>query len=243
MIAADTYVSDGPYTKAESWKMFNRISKRYDFLNRFLSFGLDISWRKNIARFLPAQPNLEILDLATGTGDVLIYLLRRAKNIKSAVGIDMADEMLKIGRNKIAKFGLAEKVRLQHGDVNSIPFNENQFDAITIAFGIRNVEVPSRVLSEMRRTLKKGGRALILEFSLPKNPVIKAVYLFYLRFIMPAIGALISGDSSAYSYLNKTVEAFPYGDEFCRLMCDAGFVNVKANPTTFGVGTIYQGDK
>ncbi len=243
MIAAETYVSDGPYSKAESWKMFNRISRRYDFLNRFLSFGLDVFWRKSIARYLPQTPDLKILDLATGTGDVLIYLLKKAQNIKSAVGIDMAQEMLKIGKAKIEKFGLADKARLEEGDINQIPFGENQFDAITIAFGIRNVEEPSRVLTGMFRTLKKGGRALILEFSLPQNAFIRAVYLVYLRHIMPVLGALISGDFKAYSYLNKTVEAFPNSDVFCRLMRDAGFSNVKANPATFGVGTIYQGDK
>ena len=243
MATLNTLENDFPYSKAESWKMFNRISRRYDFLNRFLSFGLDISWRKKLAFFLPQKSNLEILDLATGTGDVLIYLCRRAKNIRAAYGIDMADKMLDVGHKKIKRNGLNDKITLKKGDANQIPFEEDSFDAVTIAFGIRNMTEPKHVLKEMGRVLKKGGRALILEFSIPRNTLIRAIHLFYLRKILPKVGAVISGDLKAYQYLNQTVEAFPYGEEFCQMMRDVGFRNVKANALTFGTAMIYEGTK
>jgi demethylmenaquinone methyltransferase/2-methoxy-6-polyprenyl-1,4-benzoquinol methylase len=236
-------IENPTYTKQESWKMFNRISGRYDFLNRFLSFGLDIIWRKKLVNFLPKKDDLKILDLATGTGDVLIYLLRNSKLISKAYGIDMAEGMLTIGKEKIEKNGLNEKITLQLGDINQVSFEGNMFDCTTIAFGIRNVEDPKQVLNEMFRVLKENGKALILEFSLPQSPILKTVYLLYMRYILPVLGAVISGDFKAYKYLNQTVEKFPYGEEFCALMKEAGFKNVKANPLTFGVATIYEGDK
>lgn len=239
-----TVISENlPYGKSDSWRMFNRISSRYDFLNRFLSFGLDIGWRKKIAVFLPQKSDLEILDLATGTGDVLLYLFKRRHDISQAYGIDLAGQMLRIGREKILKNGLGDKIILKEGDANQIPFDENRFDCTTIAFGIRNVSEPIRVIREMYRVLRKNGRALILEFSIPKNPFVKANYLFYLRKVMPKIGALISGDPQAYRYLNQTVESFPCGEEFCGLMRAAGFKDVRANLLTFGAASIYQGDK
>ena len=234
---------DPIYTKAESWKMFNRIASRYDFLNRFLSLGLDVLWRRKIADFLPEKPNLEILDLATGTADVPLYLLKGKPDIKMVCGIDMAEKMLKIGRKKIEKRNLENKIYLKKGDANQIPFEEAQFDCVTIAFGIRNVAQPFVVLNEMLRVLKKGGRALILEFSLPCNKWIRPAYLLYLKNIVPFLGGFISFDYQAYRYLNKTVEAFPYGEEFCRIMKNIGFDGVVANRLCFGVATIYQGDK
>ncbi len=231
------------YSKSESWKMFDAISGRYDFLNRLLSFGLDIGWRKKIASFLSAGENLSILDLATGTGDVLLYLFEQRKDIKTARGIDLAENMLSRGREKIKGRALENKITLQTGDINQIPFAQNSFNAATIAFGIRNVPEPKKVLSEMFRVLKPGGRAIILEFAVPANKLIRAFHGFYLSKIMPVLGAVISGNFKAYQYLNKTVETFMYGEEFCRAMRESGFLKVHANPLTFGTAMIYTGEK
>lgn len=229
--------------KSESWKMFNDISPRYDLLNHLLSFGLDIAWRKRLAQLLPAGTNLRILDLATGTADVLLSIFKNSKKIKAGYGIDLADKMLAIGREKIAHKNLGDVIKLQTADANQIPFANNDMDCITMAFGIRNVQEPKKVLKEMHRVLNPTGRALILEFSLPPNKLLRGLHLFYLRQIVPAIGAIFSGHYQAYKYLNQTIETFPYGEDFCRLMKEAGFINTKANPLLWGVATIYQGDK
>lgn len=231
------------YSTSESWKMFDRIAPRYDFLNRFLSFGLDVGWRKDLAKFLPQRQNLEILDLATGTADVPLYLLQRTKNIRQIYGIDMSRSMLKIGEKKIARADFSDRILLREGDINQIPFAQNRFDAVTIAFGIRNVEDPAHVLREIHRVLKPKGRALILEFSIPQVMPIKPIYLFYLQQVLPRVGTLVSGDLKAYHYLNATVRAFPFGKEFCEMMAHAGFINVKTNPLSSGIAAIYQGEK
>ena len=229
-------------SKSESWKMFDEISPRYDLLNHLLSFGLDILWRKKLGTFLPKGTELNVLDLATGTGDVLITLAQN-KNIKKGYGIDLADKMLEIGRTKIKHLDLNNKLVLQHGDANQIPFENNKFDVITMAFGIRNTPDPKAVLTEMHRVLNDGGRVLILEFSLPNNKFIRGVHLFYLRNIVPLVGALFSGHYQAYRYLNQTIETFPYGENFCQLMHSAGLKNITAHPLMFGAASIYQGDK
>ncbi len=151
--------------------------------------------------------------------------------------------MLGVGRQKITDRNLDQELSLQIGDATNISFLDDSFDAVTIAFGIRNVENLRKSLREMHRVLKPGGRAVILEFSLPANRFIRALYLFYFRNILPKVGALISGDKYAYQYLNETVESFPYGDDFCDLMKAVGFRKVKSTPLTFGIATIYQGDK
>lgn len=229
--------------KSKSWQMFDEISPRYDFLNHILSFGLDIIWRNQLSQYLPKRENLKVLDLATGTADVLISLLKKNKHIQTGFGIDLADKMMDIGRKKIVQQHLDSHITLSHGDAHHIPFNDNTFDAVSIAFGIRNMEHPDRVLNEMHRALNTGGRALILEFSLPQNGLIRAVHIFYLRCLVPIIGALFSGHYKAYQYLNQTIETFPYGNNFCTLMTNAGFTHVKANPLFFGIATIYTGDK
>jgi demethylmenaquinone methyltransferase/2-methoxy-6-polyprenyl-1,4-benzoquinol methylase len=221
--------------------MFDRIAHRYDLLNRLLSFRQDVIWRKRLATLLPDRPDLRVLDLATGTGDVLLSLYRTSERVKSGVGVDMAGKMLAIGRQKILAQSLGQHLRMVRGDAMYIAFDDASFDAVTIAFGIRNVLDVSGALREIRRVLTPGGRALVLEFSLPKNALFRAGYLFYFRHVLPRIGALISGDSYAYRYLNKTVESFPYGEAFCALMRDAGFTEVKAHPLTLGIATIYEG--
>jgi demethylmenaquinone methyltransferase/2-methoxy-6-polyprenyl-1,4-benzoquinol methylase len=230
-------------SRKEVWKMFDRIAHRYDLLNRLLSAGQDVVWRKKVGKFLPQKQKLHVLDVATGTADLLIYMRETNPAVASGVGIDMAEQMLAIGREKLAKKGLDQQFTLRTGNAEAIPFSDNQFDAATISFGIRNVTDVPKALREMHRVLKPGGRALILEFSLPNNNLLRTLYLFYFRNILPKIGGLISGDFYAYKYLNNTVETFPYGKDFCKLMEDAGFNNVRMTPLTFGIATIYYGDK
>ena len=229
-------------SRRDVFKMFNRVAHRYDFLNHFLSLNRDKAWRKRLAARLPDRENLEVLDLATGTADQLLALFANNK-VKSGVGVDPAEKMLEIGRRKIKQRKLEDKIVLKNGSAEQIPCEDRAFDAVTISFGIRNVTDVPRALSEMRRVLKTNGRALILEFSLPNNRLIKKLYLFYFRKVLPRLGGLISGDAHAYSYLNETVETFPYGENFCDLMRKAGFDNVKAYPLTFGIATLYTGDK
>jgi len=229
-------------SKADSWRMFDYISPRYDLLNRVLSLGLDQGWRRKLNLFIGAQANQEVLDLATGTGDVLLALSRHS-NVKTGVGVDLSDRMLAVGEAKIQRRELDCRLRLQAADIQHLPFADASFDAATMAFGIRNVPDPRKVLREMFRVLKTGGRALILEFSLPSSWWFRFLYLFYLRKIVPAVGSLVSGHPEAYRYLNLTIEEFPCGRDFCVLMQENGFQRVEAHPMTFGIATIYQGGK
>lgn len=230
-------------SKSDSWRVFDEIAPRYDFLNHWLSFGLDIRWRKQLADFLTRQENQTVMDVATGTADVLLAIFRHNPYVKLGYGIDLADRMLALGLTKIAQAGLSQWIHLQHGDANQIPFDNDFFDAVTIAFGIRNVEDHNRVLREMHRVLKSKGRALVLEFSLPGHAVLRALYLFYLRTLVPWVGGILSGHYQAYRYLNQTIETFPYGDDFCALIEFCGFKNVKAHPLMGGIATIYVGEK
>lgn len=222
--------------------MFDRIAGRYDLLNHLLSGNRDKRWRRLVADALPMRADLRVLDLATGTGDQLLALYD-SERVGSGIGIDLAEQMLEIGRKKILERALNEHLELQSGDAGEIPFDDESFDAVTISFGIRNVLDVSQTLKHMHRVLRPEGRAIILEFSLPKSKLLKSGYLFYLRHILPHLGAAISGDGSAYRYLNQTIETFPYGEKFCGLMRDAGFAHVGCTPLTLGVASIYVGDK
>lgn len=223
--------------------MFDRIAHRYDLLNRLLSFGTDVRWRKRLASHLPEGSALEVLDLATGTADLLISMEKHCPRVQRGTGVDVSFGMLSFGLPKLRALGLAERFRLVRGDAMRLPLPSDRYDAVTISFGIRNVLDVHAGLCEMCRILKPGGRALVLEFSLPGNVLFRAGYLFYFRHVLPRIGALLSGDGHAYRYLNQTVETFPYGEDFCALMRDAGFRDVKAFPLTLGIATLYQGDK
>ena len=223
--------------------MFNDISANYDFLNHLLTFGIHSHWRNLLAKHIRLKENKNVLDLATGTGDVLLSLFRHNSGLQFGYGIDLAEKMLEIGRHKIQQNKLSEKIILQTGNANAIPFADQTFDNVTMAFGIRNVENPQLVLSEIHRVLIKDGIGLILECSLPKNKLFRCLHLFYLRTIVPLVGAIFSGHRQAYRYLNKTIESFPYGDDFCQLMRQAGFRNVNARPLLFGVATIYRGER
>ncbi len=222
---------------------FNKISKRYDLINRVLSFGIDIYWRSVVRRHLPIHPSMRLLDLATGTADQIIALMNRAKNIRSAIGIDLAVDMLSIGKAKIARTPYNHQVSLLEADACNIPLNNETTDCVTMSFGIRNVPDVGKCLREMYRVLTHRGRALVLEFSLPKNRFLKSLHLFYLRNILPRVGRLLSKNDEAYTYLNETIETFPSGRSFCALLEEAGFSNVRAIPLTFGIVTLYVAEK
>lgn len=240
-----TSVSSGfnEHAEAESWKMFDKIARRYDFLNRLLSFRQDVSWRKRMIQCLPEGDALTLLDLATGTGDVLINIHKISGRIEKGIGLDMSSGMLGFGQTKLKNQNLTDKLKLMRGDAMTMGLADASFDVATMSFGIRNVPDVPKALRDIHRILKPGGRALILEFSIPKNPLIRAGYLFYFRHILTRIGGIVSGDSKAYKYLNSTVEAFPYGAAFIHLMNDAGFTCIEAHELTFGIATLYVGDK
>ncbi|MFP4502591.1 MAG: bifunctional demethylmenaquinone methyltransferase/2-methoxy-6-polyprenyl-1,4-benzoquinol methylase UbiE [Candidatus Hydrogenedentota bacterium] len=230
-------------SRRRSWQMFDRIAWRYDLLNRLLSLGRDVAWRKRLANHLPPGEQLHVLDVGTGTADVLLFLHAACSRIGLGVGVDMSFGMLGYGMRKVRECGEQGRFRLVRGDAVDLPVRANAFDAATIAFGIRNVADAAAGLREMYRALKPGGRVLILEFSLPRNRLVRWGYLVYFRHVLPRIGGLVSGDAPAYRYLNETVETFPYGEAFCTLLRGAGFREVKALPYTFGIATLYIGEK
>ena len=230
-------------TEADSWRMFDRIAKRYDFLNRLLSFRQDVAWRKRMIQCLPEGRSLALLDLATGTGDVLINIHRISGRIGNGIGLDLSGGMLRYGHEKIVQKNLADTLKLMRGDAMQIGLGDETFDVATMSFGIRNVPDGPKALRDIHRVLKPNGRALILEFSIPRNALFRSLYLFYFRHVLTRIGGWVSGDAQAYKYLNSTVEAFPYGDAFVSLMRDAGFTRVAVHELTFGIATLYVGDK
>jgi demethylmenaquinone methyltransferase/2-methoxy-6-polyprenyl-1,4-benzoquinol methylase len=223
--------------------MFDRIAPRYDLLNRLLSFRRDVAWRRALARALPAEKSLRVLDLATGTADVLISLSRVRGKIARGVGLDKSAGMIARGKDKIAHESGAAALSLVRGDACGIGFRDESFDAVSMAFGIRNVPDVSAALREIHRVIRPGGRALILEFSLPRNALLRAGYLMYFRHVLPRVGGFVSGDAQAYKYLNESVEAFPRGEGFLALMRQAGFRNSTATALSFGIATLYVGEK
>ena len=229
--------------KQDSWKGFNQIAKTYDLLNRLTSFGIDTMWRKALAKSLPTNGPLEVLDLATGTGDVAIELIQSCWQVKQVVGVDPAIEMVREGKRKVKALGLENELHLEVGNALNIPFADASFDVVTMAFGIRNVPDVPKALGEIYRVLRPGGRALILELSLPSNRLIRSGFLFYFRHVLPFIGGLISGEKKAYVYLNQSVEAFPHGKNFLALMAPAGFKELKCQTLSAGVASIYGGVK
>jgi demethylmenaquinone methyltransferase / 2-methoxy-6-polyprenyl-1,4-benzoquinol methylase len=231
------------FEKHKSPQMFDRIATTYDGLNRILSCGIDIYWRNKMLRELPrTKTPLQCLDLATGTGDVALTLIKdpRVGNVR---GLDLSRGMLAVGQKKVQHLGLDQKVQLLYGDGVSIPEEDQSFDVVSISFGIRNFPDVSTSLRNCLRVLKPGGRLLILEFSLPKNTLIRSFYLFYFRKVLPFLGRWLSKDQEAYTYLNQTVEHFPYGEKFATLMREQGFQRVHFSPLTFGIATLYVGEK
>lgn len=228
--------------KKESYKIFNEIASTYDLLNHTLSFGIDIYWRKKLLKHLPQKDSINALDLATGTGDVPLTLIADPR-IKKITGIDLSKGMVDIGVEKIKKKGLEKKIFLMLGDGVNIPAADNAFDLTTISFGIRNFSDPQKSLFDIHRVLKKEGRLMIMEFAIPTNPIIRAVYFFYFRHFLPRIGNMVSKHKDAYTYLNQSVEDFPYGENFLGMMEKAGFTNLKMQSLTFGIAMLYIGDK
>lgn len=236
-----------PYAGTETKKeqvasMFNNISKTYDFLNHFLSLGIDIIWRKKaIKELLPVKPRL-VLDVATGTGDFAFEAIGILKPEK-VVGVDISEGMLEIARKKAHERGLGHVYSVQVGDSENLNFEDNHFDAVTVAFGVRNFENLEQGLANMYRVLKPGGKVVVLEFSKPRITGVKQLYSFYFKRVTPFFGRLFSKDSRAYTYLPESVQAFPDGDDFTQLMKKVGFQSTKHRSLTFGISAIYTGNK
>ncbi|MCS7035279.1 MAG: bifunctional demethylmenaquinone methyltransferase/2-methoxy-6-polyprenyl-1,4-benzoquinol methylase UbiE [Saprospiraceae bacterium] len=237
------YGSERESKKEQVGRMFDRIAPRYDFLNRLLSLGIDLHWRRRALRYLKgaAQP-IEILDVATGTADVAILAAERLKP-RRVIGIDIAHQMLDRGREKIARKGLQGVISLQGGDAEQLNFADNSFDAATVAFGVRNFEHLEKGLSEIRRVLRPGGRLVVLEFSHPTVFPFKQLYHAYFKYVLPLVGRLTSRDPRAYTYLFESVQTFPQGNDFLQILAKTGYQHLQCERLTFGICSIYTGVK
>lgn len=237
-----------PYKEDQSGKkeqvadMFNNISGTYDFLNHFLSFGIDIIWRKKAIKSLKKYKPQYLLDVATGTGDFALESIKTLQPQK-VIGVDISEGMLEVAKQKIKDQNLEKIFKVQIGDSEHLPFDDETFDAVTVAFGVRNFENLEQGLTEIQRVLKPNGKAIILEFSNPKKFPIKQLYSFYSKTFIPGIGKLFSKDGSAYTYLPESVSQFPDGKNFADLMRKVGFTETKVRPQTFGICTIYESIK
>jgi demethylmenaquinone methyltransferase/2-methoxy-6-polyprenyl-1,4-benzoquinol methylase len=219
-------------------RMFDNISPKYDLLNRLFSLGIDQGWRRKVVRLLGQEPVERLLDVATGTADLAILGANRARQV---TGVDISEGMLAHGRTKVERKGLTQRVVLQRADSAALPFADGTFDAVTVAFGVRNFEHLEQGLREMARVLRPNGRIFVLEFSKPTKAPMKQLFRFYFHRVMPTIGRTVSKDSAAYTYLPKSVDAFPEGQAFLDIMGRAGFREVKAEPLTGGIATLYTG--
>ncbi len=232
-----------PYKDTQSSKreqveqMFDSIAPRYDFLNRFLSMGIDQLWRKKAINSLREINPKQILDVATGTGDLALAALKL--NPDFVTGIDISNEMLKVGRRKVDAKQLSAKISLIQADSNALPFEDNKFDAITVAFGVRNFEFLQQGINQMYRVTRKGGKIAVLEFSKPQQIPFKQLYNFYFKFILPTWGRLISNNKTAYTYLPESVQHFPEGEAFAGYLKNAGYQHIHVSPLTFGICTLY----
>lgn len=227
--------------KTQVKKMFDAIASNYDFLNHFLSMGIDKYWRSRLVKRLKVIHPQAILDVAAGTGDLTIALARLKP--QTLVGADLSSEMLRVGQQKVDKKGLSSLIKLQQADAEALPFSDNAFDAVTAAFGVRNFENLLAGLKEMNRVLRPGATLLILEFSTPRKGLFSWIFTLYFKYILPFIGRLVSRDSSAYTYLPISVSEFPDRERFIAIMQEAGFVDGKYSELTFGVACLYQASK
>lgn len=236
-----------PYKDSELGKkeqveqMFDTISGDYDGLNRVISFGIDKSWKKKVLKMIASKKPANILDIATGTGDMAILLAQTTA--QKIVGLDISAGMLDVGRKKIEAKNLSSKIEMVHADSENIPFGDNSFDAITVGYGIRNFETLEKGLAEIYRVLKPGGTLVILETSNPTKTPYKQFYTFYTKNILPLIGRMFSKDQSAYGYLSESANGFPYGEALNNILRKIGFIDVADQPQTFGVATIYSASK
>ena len=231
------------FNKEESWKIFDSIYRKYDILNRILSFGLDTHWRKKITGLTKSKSDIRLIDFASGTGDVIISFMKITNNLEYACGTDLSEKMLISGKEKIDHLNLDRNFDMLRSDAVNTPIKNSSFNVATIAFGIRNMPDPGKVLSEMKRVLVKGGEIFVLEFSLPSNRIIKKLHIAYLRTFIPFIGKVISGNFGAYKYLDKTIESFPYGEKFAKLLMESGFSECLYKSLAFGAVTLYRGVK
>jgi len=227
--------------KEQVTQMFDAISSNYDGLNRVISFGIDVKWRKKVVALVAEKNPETVLDIATGTGDLAIMMTKTSA--KTIVGLDLSAGMLEVGKKKIEEKQLTNKIEMVLGDSENIPFADNHFDAITVSFGIRNFENLEKGLSEILRVLKPNGLFVILETSVPEKTPFKQGYSFYTKYILPLIGRLFSKDNVAYGYLSESASVFPYGEKLNNILRKIGFIEVKAMPQTFGVATIYTASK
>jgi demethylmenaquinone methyltransferase / 2-methoxy-6-polyprenyl-1,4-benzoquinol methylase len=235
------YKEERSAKKEQVAKMFDNISGRYDFLNHFLSLGIDKGWRRRAINLLrPIDPK-QILDVATGTGDFAIEAMSLSP--ERITGVDISEGMLEIGRKKILKRELGDKIELLKGDSENLPFLENNFDAVTVAFGVRNFENLEKGLQEILRVMRPGAMLVVLEFSKPRRFPFKQLYNFYFKFILPQIGKIVSKDKAAYTYLPESVEAFPDGARFENILTKVGFKNTTCVSLTFGISSIYTARK
>ena len=236
------YKDSGLNKKEQVEKMFDTISGNYDDLNRLISFGTDLKWRKKVLKHIINHQPESILDIATGTGDLAIKFAEKTKASK-IVGLDLSEGMLSVARKKVNDTELENKVKFIKGDSEALPFDENSFNAITVSFGIRNFDNLEKGLSEIFRVLKPNGALIILETSVPTKFPFKQGYQFHSKIILPIVGKLFSKDKVAYSYLSKSASVFPFGDRLNNILQNIGFINVENKPQTFGVATIYTATK
>lgn len=237
-----------PYNEEQSKKeqveqMFDNIAPTYDKLNHVLSFNIDRMWRRRVMRIVRRSHAQKIMDIATGTGDLAIAMAKRVDRTQ-ILGVDLSEEMLRVARTKIEKIGLEERITLQKGDAENLDMvADESVDAVTVAFGVRNFENLEGGLSELHRVLKRGGKLVVLEFSIPRNRLVRCVYAQYSHRLLPRIGALISKDRKAYDYLPDSVEEFPSPERFMDILRGVGFIDVKAKSQSFGIAHIYQATK
>jgi demethylmenaquinone methyltransferase/2-methoxy-6-polyprenyl-1,4-benzoquinol methylase len=227
--------------KEQVAQMFDTISGNYDGLNRVISFGIDVKWRKKVLNLVSSSNPKMILDIATGTGDLAI--LMATTKVEKIIGLDISSGMLEVGKKKIADKNLSDKIEMMLADSENMPFEDNTFDAITVAFGVRNFENLEKGLAEILRVLKPNGIFVILETSNPTKSPYKQGYNFYTKNILPLIGKLFSKDNVAYGYLSESASVFPFGEALNNILRKVGFINVVDMPQTFGVATIYSASK
>ncbi|GEM51549.1 bifunctional demethylmenaquinone methyltransferase/2-methoxy-6-polyprenyl-1,4-benzoquinol methylase UbiE [Empedobacter brevis] len=235
------YDSSDLNKKKQVEQMFDNISPKYDLLNRVLSMGIDIQWRKDVIKMVKASNPQTILDIATGTGDLAIMM---GKNTDAKItGLDLSAGMLEVGRKKVKEAGLENRIEMVQGDSENLPFPDNTFDCATVSFGVRNFENLEKGLAEINRILKPGGTFIILEFSYPTAFPMKQLYTFYSKNILPAIGKMVSKDQSAYTYLPDSVRAFPHGEEMKNILKSVNFTQPIDKKLTFGIASIYKSIK
>lgn len=237
-----TPYKDSPKGKKEQVKgMFDTISNNYDGLNRVMTLRMDTRWRKNVRKQVAEVQPVDVLDVATGTGDLAIELaqLPTAK----IIGLDLSEGMLSVGKQKVSQLGLEDKIQMMLGDSEHLPFVDASFDAVTVSFGVRNFENLEKGLQELRRVLRPSGRLVILETSVPERFPLKQGYHFYTKYIIPFFGKIFAKDRKAYAYLSESASKFPYGKRFANILSQIGFSKVKFKKQTLGVATIYIADK